>query len=87
MKHTLTILAVLSLAISAQAGCGKTTTEKGKLTAFDKDTKTLTVTVGGKEVKRKLTASSKGADTVEGLVGKKVEIVVSHNSVESVTKG
>ena len=68
MKYTLTILAVLGLALtSSYAGCGKTETDTGKLKSFDKETKTLVVDVSGKEVKRTLTPSAKGAaDAAKG---------------------
>lgn len=88
MKYALTILAVLGLALSSSyAGCGKTETDNGKLKSFDKETKTLTVDVSGKEVKRTLTPNAKGAADVEKLVGKKVTVVSSHSKVESITKG
>ena len=88
MKSTLTILAVLGLALtSSYAGCGKTETDVGKLKSFDKETKTLVVDVSGKEVKRTLTPSAKGAADVEKLVGKKVTVVSSHSKVESIVKG
>ena len=46
----------------------------------------LVVEVDGKEVNRTLTPSSKGAEGVEKLVGKKVTVVSSHNKVESISK-
>jgi ABC-type oligopeptide transport system substrate-binding subunit len=85
MKHIITLLSVIALASSsALAGCGKTTTDKGKLKSFDKAGKQLVIEVDGKEVKRTLTASTKGGDKVEGLVGKNVTVVSSHNKAESV---
>lgn len=87
MKYTLTIIATLSLALgSAFAGCGKTETDKGTLKAVNAEAKSITITVGGKEVKRTLTPSSKGADGLEKLVGKDVTVVSSHGKVESVSK-
>ncbi|MEY4484021.1 MAG: hypothetical protein RL693_1473 [Verrucomicrobiota bacterium] len=88
MKHILTIIATLSLALgSSFAGCGKTETDKGKLKAFNKETKQIVVEVSGKEVKRTLTPSSKGGDAAESLIGKEVTVISSHNKVESVTAG
>ena len=85
MKHILTALTLIAFASSsALAGCGKTVTDKGKLKSFDKDKKELVIEVDGKEVKRTLTASTTGGDKVEGLVGKKVTVVSSHNKAESV---
>ena len=88
MKHTIAIIALLSLALgSSYAGCGKTVTDNGKLKSFDKESKAVVVEVDGKEVTRKLTPSSKGAEDLQKLVGKKVIVVSSHDKVESVTKG
>ena len=62
MKQILTIIATLSLALgTSYAGCGKTTTDAGKLKSFDKDTKALVIDVDGKDVSRTLTPSAKGA--------------------------
>jgi hypothetical protein len=88
MKYTITALAVLTLALgSAYAGCGKTVTDTGKLKSFDKETKAVVVEVGGKEVKRSLTPSSKGGEGIEKLVGKKVVVISEHDKITSVTKG
>jgi hypothetical protein len=88
MKQILSIIATLSLAMgTSYAGCGKTTTDAGKLKSFDKDTKSLAIEVDGKTVTRTLTPSAKGAADVEKLVGKQVSVVSSHGKVESVTKG
>lgn len=88
MKHLLTILAALSLALgSSFAGCGKVDTDKGKLKAVDKDAKSITVDVAGKEVKRTLTPTSKGAEDLDKLVGKDVVVTSEHNKVTSVAKG
>ena len=87
MKHTLTIIAALSLALgSAFAGCGKTETDKGTLKAVSAEGKAITVTVAGKDVKRTLTPSSKGAEGLDKLVGKEITVVSSHGKVESVSK-
>ena len=90
MKHILTILAALSLALGTSfAGCGKTETDKGKLKAVNKEAKSITIDVAGKEVKRTLTPSTKGAEDLDKLVGKEVTVVSDfHNGkVESVAKG
>jgi hypothetical protein len=88
MKYILCTLAVIGLSIaSSQAACGKTVTDTGKLKSFDKDSKALVIEVDGKEVKRTLTATSKGADEVEALIGKNVVVVSEHNKVDSVKKG
>lgn len=78
MKNLLTILAALSLAAAAQAGCGKTSTAEGTLKAFDEKTKELTIAPKeGKPTKVTLTPETKGADAVKGLVGKAVTVEVS----------
>lgn len=88
MKHILTIVAALSLALgSSFAGCGKTETDKGKLKAVNAEKKQITIDVAGKEVNRTLTPSTKGADGLDKLVGKSVTVVSSHGKVESVSKG
>lgn len=49
MKHILTIVAALSLALgSSFAGCGKTETDKGKLKAVNAEKKQITIDVAGK---------------------------------------
>lgn len=88
MKHTLTIIAALSLALgSSFAGCGKSETDKGTLKAVNAEAKSITVEVAGKEVKRTLTPSSKGADGLDKLVGKAVTVVSEHGKVTSVSQG
>ena len=88
MKQILTIIATLSLALgTSYAGCGKTETDNGKLTAFNKDTKALSIEVDGKSVTRTLTPSATGAADVEQLVGKKVVVISSHGKVTSLAKG
>jgi len=87
MKHILTILATLSLALgSTFAGCGKIDTDKGKLKEVNTEAKSITVVVGGKEVKRTLTPTSK-TEGMEKLVGKKVVVTSSHGQVQAVTAG
>ena len=90
MKHILTILAALSLALGTSfAGCGKTETDKGKLKAVNKEAKSITIDVAGKEVKRTLTPTTKGADDLDKLVGKEVTVISSIHGgkVESIAKG
>ncbi len=88
MKHLLTILTALALTLgSSFAGCGKIDTDKGKLKSVNKEGKSITVEVAGKEVKRTLTPSSKGADELDKLVGKDVVVTSSHGKIESVSKG
>ena len=86
MKHILTIVAVLGLAVgSAFAGCGITSTTTGKLKSFDKETKTIVIEADGKEVKTVVKASTKGADGLAALVGKSITAVISkHGYAESV---
>jgi hypothetical protein len=87
MKHILTILAALSLALgSSFAGCGKIDTDKGKLKAVNKESKSITIEVAGKDVTRKLTPASK-AEGIDKLVGKSVVVTSSHGKVEAVTAG
>lgn len=87
MKHLLTILAALSLALGTSfAGCGKIDTDKGKLKAVNTEAKTITIDVAGKDVTRKLTPAIK-TDEVQKLVGKDVVVTSSHSKVETVKAG
>ena len=87
MKHLLTILAALSLALGTSfAGCGKIDTDKGKLKAVNTEAKSITIEVAGKEVKRTLTPASK-AEGIDKLVGKDVVVTSSHGKVETVKAG
>lgn len=87
MKHILTVLTTLSLALgSSFAGCGKIDTDKGKLKAVNQEAKSITIEVAGKDVKRTLTPSSK-AEGLDKLVGKAVTVTSSHGKVEAVTAG
>lgn len=81
MKRFLTIAAVIAFGSAAQAGCGKIETTEGTLKAFDKETKSLKVE--GKNAKVaifRLTPTTKGADLVDGLVGKAVKVVATHDT-------
>ncbi len=81
MKQILLSLAFVGFAVSsATAGCGKTVTNKGKLKSFNAETKALVVEEGGKEVKLTLTASAKGADGLDKLVGKSVALGIDASS-------
>lgn len=86
MKHILTIIATLGLALgSSFAGCGITTTTTGKLKSYDKETKTIVIVSGGKEVKTSVKANTAGADKLASLVGKNVTAIISkHGYAESV---
>ncbi len=87
MKSILTTLAIVGLSVSAYAGCGVTTTSKGKLKSFDKDTKSIVIEADGKEITTKVTAKTKNADGIEKLVGKDVTAVISkHGYAETVEK-
>lgn len=89
MKHILTIVSVLGLALgSSFAGCGITTTTTGKLKSYNKETKTIVIVSGGKEVKTEVKASTTGAADVAKLVGKNVTAIISkHGYAESIAKG
>ena len=86
MKHILTIIAALSLALgSSFAGCGITSTSTGKLKSFDKEKKSIVIVAEGKEVTATINPKTKGADGLAALVGKDVTAVISkHGNAESV---
>ncbi len=80
MKKFLALAAVLAIGSSAaHAGCGKVETSEGTLKSFDKEKKALTVETKAKTVTVTLTPTTKGADLVEGLVGKAVKVDAEHN--------
>jgi hypothetical protein len=84
MKNILTILALLSLGFSAQAGCGKTVTSEGTLKSYDAEKKTVVVTgADGKDATITLTPATTGADKAAALVGKPVKVVSEHNKAQS----
>ena len=91
MKTILSIVAVVALgAGSIFAGCGKTTETKGTLKSFDKDTKTLVITVKGKDSKIAMTTKTaykqgKKATKIDDLIGKEVTVVVGHKKAVSVS--
>ncbi len=76
MKNILSILAVLSIAAAAQAGCGKTESIKGTVKDYVSDKKELIVTVAGKDTSYTLTPETEGADKAADLKGKTVEVNV-----------
>lgn len=88
MKKFLTLIAVASISAgSAFAGCGKIDTTEGKLKSFNAETKVAVVeTKDKKEVKVTLTPTSKGAEGVDKLVGKKVKVLASHGKVTEIDK-
>ena len=89
MKKFLSLLTIIALSSApAFAGCGKSVTNEGKLKSFDAATKTLEVEgKDGKVAKITLTPTTKGADSVSGLVGKAVKVESEHNKATSVAAG
>jgi hypothetical protein len=88
MKYILTLAAAFALTLGTSfAGCGKIDTDKGKLKTVNAEKKQITIDVDGKDVTRTLTPSTKGADELDKLVGKKIVVQSSHGKVESVAKG
>ncbi|MEM9282941.1 MAG: hypothetical protein AAGA96_14025 [Verrucomicrobiota bacterium] len=89
-KLLIAAIAIFCLAGVAQAGCGKTTTDSGTLSSYDDDTKTLVVSVDGKD--KKLTATSgmtvkdkDGNDIeIDSLIGKSVSVDSEHKKVSAV---
>jgi hypothetical protein len=87
MKVILTTIAALSIAAgSAIAGCGKVETTEGKLKSFNAETKTVVIDVDGTEKSLKLTPSSKGADKLASLEGKKVKALSEHGKITEIGK-
>ncbi len=91
MKKILALVASLALAGAVHAGCGKTVENKGSLSGYDADSKTIVVKdADGKEAKLTLTPTSKITDkegkeiTIADLDGKNVVVVSEHNKVQSV---
>jgi hypothetical protein len=89
MKQFLSLITLIALsAAPAFAGCGKVVTSEGKLKSFDAGTKTLVVEgKDGKTATITLTPTTKGADSVSGLVGKAVKVESEHNKATSVSAG
>jgi hypothetical protein len=85
MKKLLSLLAIASLSLSAQAACGKKETAEGTLKSFDAEKKAVVVTgADGKDVTITLTPKTEGADKVAALVGKAVKVVSEHGKADSV---
>ena len=76
MKNILSILTVLALAATAQAGCGDKISSKGTVKSYDSEKKELVVTVAGKDTTYTLTPETDGADKAADLKGKSVEVNV-----------
>jgi hypothetical protein len=89
-KLITTAIAVFALAGVVEAGCGKKQNDSGTLSSFDKGTKTLVVSVDGKEVtltatKKTVAKDANGKKTdLDSLVGKKVKVTSEHKKVDSV---
>ena len=85
MKKLLTLLAMVSLTIGANAACGKKVTNEGTLKSYDAEKKQVVVVdAAGKAATITLTPSTSGADKVAGLVGKSVTVVSEHGKADSV---
>jgi len=89
-KLLIAAIAIISLAGVVEAGCGKKQTDAGTLSSFDKDTKSLVVSVDGKEVtltatKKTVAKDADGKETdLDSLVGKEVKVTSEHKKVDSV---
>lgn len=88
MKKFFSLIAIASLSAgSAFAGCGKIDTTEGKLKSFNAETKVAVVeTKDKKSVNVTITPTSKGAEGVDKLVGKKVKVLASHGKVTEIGK-
>ena len=85
MKKLLTLLAMASLAVGAQAACGKKVTDEGTLKSYNAEKKEVVVTkADGNEATITLTPATVGADKVAALVGKAVKVVSDHGKADSV---
>ena len=91
-KFLIAIAAIVALAGSAYAGCGKKVTNEGTLSSYDSETKMIVVTdADGKEAKLTITKDTE----VKDAEGKKVEltdleessvkVISEHKKVDSVT--
>lgn len=87
MKKLLALLAMATLTLGAQAGCGKKVTDEGKLKSYDAATKAAVVEkADGKTASITLTPSTTGADKAAGLVGKAVKVVSEHGKADSIAE-
>jgi len=91
MKKILAILASLAIAGAAHAGCGKTVENKGSISKYDAEAKSIVVKdAAGKEATLTLTPTSAVTDKdgkpakIEDLAGKDVVVVSEHNKVHTV---
>lgn len=93
MKSLVTLIIALAItAGSAFANCGIKDTNTGKLTAYDQETKSITVMAAdGTSATLTLTPNTEAKDAmgkaakVEDLLGQNVEVVSEHAKVDSVT--
>ncbi|NRB73998.1 MAG: hypothetical protein HRU46_06540 [Verrucomicrobiales bacterium] len=89
-KLFIAAVAALSMIGIAEAGCGKKQTDAGTLSSYDKDTKTLVVSVDGKDVTLTATKKTEAKDAdgkatdLDSLVGKEVKVTSEHKKVDSV---
>ena len=85
MKKLLALLALASLTLGAQAGCGKKVTDEGTLKSYDAEKKAAVIEkADGKTATVTLTPATTGADKVADLVGKAVKVVSEHGKADSV---
>ena len=88
MKKLLALLAMATLTLGVQAGCGKKVTDEGTLKSYDAEKKTVVVEkADGKSATVTLTPTTTGADKVADLVGKAVKVVSEHGKADSVAAG
>ena len=93
-KSVLAILVVAVVAVgAAEAGCGVKDTHEGTLKAYDQETNTILVTVGGEDGEEVKIALTKDTTVTDGkgekaepaaLVGTKVKVVSEHAKADSV---
>jgi hypothetical protein len=94
MKKVLALFVAAAIAAgSAYANCGMKSTDSGKLTSYDKETKAIVVELAdGKKATYTLTPATTSKDAagkaakIEELVGKTVQVVSEHKKVDSVTE-
>ncbi len=85
MKKLLALLAMATLTLGVQAGCGKKVTDEGTLKSYDAEKKTVVVELaGGKSATVTLTPTTTGADKAATLVGKAVKVISEHGKADSI---
>ena len=85
MKKLLALLAMATLTLGAQAGCGKKVTDEGTLKSYDAEKKSAVIEkADGKSATVTLTPTTTGADKVAELVGKAVKVISEHGKADSV---